>query len=71
MTELSKEEDYLEKINRTSAAGTLLSAEDENGESMNPRPPAVDKTHEINKGYTFFYMITIGIGMLQFGRLSI
>jgi hypothetical protein len=62
MLDKLRDED-MDKINRTNVTGTVLSAENENGGSMTLRPPPVDKSHEINKGYTFFYMITIGIGM--------
>ena len=67
----SPSDDAMEKINRTNVTGTVLEGENESGGSMTQRPTAVDKSHEINKGYTFIYMITIGIGMFQFGKLGI
>ena len=57
--------------NETNMTGTVVEGENENGVSMTQRPNAVDKSHEINKGYTFIYMVTIGIGMFQFGKLDI
>jgi hypothetical protein len=67
---VSLKDGEIDKINKTLATGTVLSSEENDG-IMTQRPIAVEKSHEINKGYTFCYMITIGIGMFQFGKLTL
>ena len=64
-------DDAMANISSTNMTGTVMEGEFENGGTMTQRPNTVDKSHEINKGYTFIYMVTIGIGMFQFGKLDI